>query len=208
MILDSRYPLLAENEDGSVIAMLHSIISTIEVKTNIISKDIKKMWRDSIKIMGLASEIKGYGSEEFTGIITRGFAYKCANKLDTLENKYIEAALPKETALDIYILRLHSSDQIKEKNIGVEFHFEPVDKLDDDYKDSINGYVPTCRPTFNPLSDLYYTIIQDSYYTIGRRQITYTNLGEHIMDYLSWSTCTWDKYWELKNSASKKITTR
>jgi len=198
MILDSRYPLLSENDDGSVLAMLHSVISTIEVKTNITSADMTKMWYDSEIIMGLAAEISSYRSEEFMGLITRGFAYKCANKLDTLEKKYIEAAQPKKASLDIYMLRLHSSDQTNEKNIGAELHFEPIDENDEHYDDSFDGYVPTCRASFNPLSDLYYTIIQDSYYTLGDRNISYTDIGVHIMDYLSWSTCSWDKYWELK----------
>jgi len=60
MILDARYPLLAENADGSVLAMLHSVIKTIEVKTRITTRDISKAWKDAIEIMGLASEIANY----------------------------------------------------------------------------------------------------------------------------------------------------
>ena len=43
MALDSRYPLIAENLDGSVLAMLHSVIQTIEVKTNLTSTDVKQV---------------------------------------------------------------------------------------------------------------------------------------------------------------------
>lgn len=43
MVMDSRYPLLSQNLDGSVLAMLHSIIYAIEVKTNITSSDVKKI---------------------------------------------------------------------------------------------------------------------------------------------------------------------
>lgn len=196
IILDSRYPLLAENEDGSVLAMLHSVIHIIEVKTNITSGDMEKMWLNSEKIQFLASsEVPSYAPGEWGGIRTDGFAYKCANKLDTLERKYIEFAQPKETGLDIYLLRLHSSDQVAGKNIGAEFHFEPVFEEDED---QIYDFIPTCRACFNPLSDLYYRIIQDSYYTLGSRDFSFTDLGFHVMDYLAWSTCSWENYWEMK----------
>lgn len=35
MILDSRYQLLASNPDGSVLAMLHGLLSVLEVKTTL-----------------------------------------------------------------------------------------------------------------------------------------------------------------------------
>lgn len=198
IILDSRYPLLAENEDGSVIAMLHSVISTIEVKTNITSGDMKKIWYDSEKIMFLASEIPTHGPEQWGGIMRDGFAYKCANKLDTLDDKYIQFAQPKETPLDIYLIRLHPSDQVPGKNIGAMLHFEPVDEEDEDYEDSMDGYVPTCALCYNPLSDLYYRLIQNSYYMLGSRNISFSDIGAHVMDYLAWSTFSWDEYWEMK----------
>lgn len=43
MILDSRYPLLAENLDGSVLVMLHSVVEAIEIKTNLTSTELKKV---------------------------------------------------------------------------------------------------------------------------------------------------------------------
>ncbi len=199
IILDSRYPLLAENEDGSVLAMLHSVISVIEVKTNITSNDMKKMWDDSKKVMLLASEIPSYGQAgQWGAIMSYGFAYKCANKLNTLEDKYIQFACPKITSLDIYLLRLHPSDQVQSKNIGAVLHFEPIDEEDEDYEDSLDGYIPTCRACYNPLSDLYYEIIQNSYYTLGSRDISFSEIGAHVMDYLSWSTCSWDDYFKMK----------
>jgi len=65
MVLDSRYPLLAENSDGSVLAMLHSVVEAIEVKTNLSTKDVRKSWNDGVKIMELANDIDGYGGDEW-----------------------------------------------------------------------------------------------------------------------------------------------
>ena len=44
MILDSRYPLLSENSDGSVLAMLHSVVGTIECRTRIKAAGVEKLW--------------------------------------------------------------------------------------------------------------------------------------------------------------------
>lgn len=50
MIIDTRYPFLSVNLDGSVLAMLHSVIHTIELKTNLISSDIKKYQAILVKL--------------------------------------------------------------------------------------------------------------------------------------------------------------
>ena len=42
VLVDARYPLLAQNTDGSVLVMLHSVLKTIEVKTRATSSDITK----------------------------------------------------------------------------------------------------------------------------------------------------------------------
>ncbi len=124
MILDTRYPLLAENADGSVLAMLHSVVETIEVKTRISTRDIEKMWKDSVGIIDLAAEVTGYGDpNDFRMVRTTAFAYRSAQSLNSLEKKYIEFGQPEKSGLDIYILRL--SDRSIKREIGVEFHFEP-----------------------------------------------------------------------------------
>ncbi len=187
MILDSRYPLLSENADGSVLSMLHSLIATIEVKTSLSAKDIKKMWKDSIEIMSLASEVQGYGGFKWGTVIPHGFAYGSRNRLNTLKDRYVEAGQPEESTLDICLLRLHPKDQKNPKEIGVELHFEPI--LEDDKNNQITEHIPTCRPSFTPLSDLYYNIVQTSYYTIGSRNYSYSDIGRHVSNYMSWATC-------------------
>ena len=79
MLLDARYPLLAQNEDGSVLAMLHSVVTTLEVKTRLTTNHIAKMWQDAVRIMSLARQVKGYSGDEFGSIQTRGFAYGCVS---------------------------------------------------------------------------------------------------------------------------------
>lgn len=187
MILDARYPLLSENGDGSVLAMLHSVIKTIEVKTRMTSQDIRDMWKNSMEIMSLASEVKKYGGFEWGAVSTLGFAYRSANRLSSVEDKYIEAADPWKTSLDIYLLSVHEKDRLAGKKHGVELHFEPEFKTEKSRK--VTGYFPTTRPSYTPLSDLYYCLVQDSYYVLGQRNYSFTDIGKHVMSYMSWATC-------------------
>lgn len=186
MILDSRYPLLSENSDGSVIALLHSLVATIEVKTRMTSQDIKEMWRNSIEIMGLASEVKDYGNSSWGSVSTLGFAYRSTNRLSTVENKYIEAADPWKTDLDIYLLSVHEKDRLSGKMHGFMLHFEPT--FESEKSKKLTGYFPITQPSYTPLSDLYYQLVQNSYYKLGFRDHSFDDIGKQIMSYMTWST--------------------
>jgi len=189
MILDSRYPLLAENADGSVLAMLHSVIQTIEVKTRITARDIEKIWQDSISIVELAEEVDGYGNSDWRSVHITALAFRSAQRLDTLEKKYEEVGKPFKSSLDITVLRLPDKDIRKE--IGVELHFEPDFASEKSKK--IIGFLPITRASFTPLSDLYYQMVQNSYYTMEIRGHSFGDIAHHVMEYMSWATASWDK---------------
>ena len=196
IILDARYPLLAENADSSVLAMLHSVVGTFEVKTRLATHHIGKICKDAIRIMSLAEQVKGYAGNGWGDVMTNAFAYGCVNKLDALAAKYEKECKPDQAGLDISILRLHPSDQAISTPLGIELHFEPTST--DDSSDTVCGYVPLRIPQFTPLSDLYYTLVQNAYYTLGRRNHSLSDIGQHVMDYMSWSSCTLEKYYKLK----------
>lgn len=183
LILDSRYPFLNVNLDGSVLAMMHSVISIIEVKTNLTSSDIKKICQDSLKINTLFNEI--YDFENWGRPFTRAFAYRSKIKINTAESIYQDNHDPFSIDLDLYIMRLHKSDQPKGEELGAELHYEPG--FDDEAPgSSYYSLMPILQKTL--LSDFYYNLIQTSYYTLGSRNITETDIGRHVMDYMSWST--------------------
>jgi hypothetical protein len=189
MILDARYPLLSENGDGSVLSMLHSLIAAIEVKTKITSQDIKAMWKNSLEIETLASEVKQYSFGEWGSLSTLGFAYRGANRLSTMEEKYIDAADPWNTGLDLYLLSLHEKDRLPGKKHGVTWHFEP--EFESEKSGKVINYFPTTRLSYTPLSDLYYRLVQDSYYALGYRNYSFTDIGRHVMSYMSWASFAW-----------------
>ena len=186
MILDARYPLLSQNLDGSVLAMLNSVIRIYEVKTRISSKDLKKMWLNSSGIMQLAKEVPGYAGEQWGALSTFAFAYKSANRIDTLQNKYVENADPWNACLDIFLLRVPERDQSPGQKHGLCFHYEP--ELAEDENHSVIDYYPTFRASYTPLSDLYYDLIQYAYYTLGSRGFSFDDIGRQVMDYMSWAT--------------------
>ena len=196
MILDSRYPLLAENADGSVLAMLHSVIQTIEVKTRLTTHDIEKSWKDAISIMKLASEVDEYGSDSFSSIRTSALAYRSSYLLDSLEAKYIAVGKPEQAGLDVYIMRLAEKDQINITEIGAELHFEP--DFESEESERVIGFFPTCRASYTLLSDLYYRLVQDSYYTSASRDFSFSDIGAHFMQYMAWSTASWEEYFNSK----------
>ena len=129
IIYDTRYPLLAENADGSVLVMLHSVVLTIEVKTNLTTRDIEKAWKDGAKIMGLAKEIEGYGGYYWGAISCFVLAYRCASRLETLENKFIKTGTSEKCCLNIYALRFSEKDT--KKKMGFELNFAPDFESDD-----------------------------------------------------------------------------
>lgn len=201
MILDSRYPLLSENLDGSVLAMLHSVIQTIEVKTHLTSNDVKKISSDTHKIRKLMNEVDIFNCNGcYKAPITSAFAYRIKNKLETIESYFQENSQPSTSHFDLSILRLPEKD-FNNKEIGCELHYEPVTEEDikkandqekiDEWK-SKKGYLFGTRASYTPLSDFYYSLVQDAYYILGDRDFTFNDIGMHIMHYMSWSTAFWE----------------
>lgn len=201
MILDSRYPLLSENLDGSVLAMLHSVIQTIEVKTNLTSGDVKKISNDIRKIRELMNEIEIFNCDGcFSSPITNAFAYRIKNKLETIEHHFQENSKPDAFHFDLIILRLQNKD-FNNKEVGCELHYEPISKEDiDNLEDEneidecsfTNGFLFGTRAIYTPLSDIYYSLVQNGYYILGERDFTFQDIGIHMMSYMSWSTASWE----------------
>lgn len=193
IVIDSRYPLLSQNEDGSVLVMLHSVLWTIEIKTNLRSSDIAKAWNNAIDIMELAREIELYGDREsFASIQTNLIAYKSAQKLDTIQKAYELNAKPLLSGLDIYLLRFPKNEMPDNMEIGGMLHMEPPFENEEEVG-PIDGYWPCFGDHHTPLSDFYYRLIQDCYYTLGDRDFSFSDIGAHLIQYMSWSTVLWDK---------------
>jgi len=193
MILDTRYPLLAQNADGSVLAMLHGVVRTFEVKTRMTTRNVKITWQNAKGVMELNDEVEAYRpSGSFKAINADAIAYRIATRLESIDSAYQGSRRPTEGGFDVYILRLSPAEQPSNKvHVGAELHFEP--EIDDSGKD-LDTYLPTCRLSHTPLSDVYYGLVQNSYYTLADRNWSFGEIGQHVTHYMSWATCSWDDY--------------
>jgi hypothetical protein len=168
------------------------------VKTRLVAKDIPKLWADARKITKISGEVDGFKFHEWGSPFTLAFAYQAGAGLDALEAQYEKSATPTVASMDIHIMRLQDKDTPRSKRMGVELHFEPP------FKDEGKAeWTCTCVAKFTPLSDLYYHLVQSAYYTLGERGFVYSDIGRHVMDYMSWSTCPWESYYELKAAEQK-----
>ena len=190
MIVDARYPLLAQNLDGSAVVMLHSLLCAIEVKTTLTIPELQSTWKKTHKCRQLEEQLAT--PEEAFFVRHHLFAYRTTVRLETLENRYSVLSEPEIVGLDVTVLRLAGKDQLPESTVGVELHFEPPHP--EDLGDGGAEYDPTCRASYTPLSDLYYDIVQMSYYSLFWRDYSYGNIGAHFNDYMTWTTCHWDIY--------------
>lgn len=185
MILDSRYPLLSENNDKSVLAMLHSVVACIEVKTNIATKDLNKMWKNSKNIRSLAKKVFG-DNDSFGNLYCYGFAYCCKQRLDTFADEFFDIFSDVTGYTNLFLLRLSEKDKLHVENVGALLHLEP--DIVDDKSSEVVGYIPTLIHEHTPLSDFYYMLVQDSYYCLEHRNYSIGDIGNHFNEYMSWST--------------------
>lgn len=183
LILDARYPLLAENADHSVRAMLHSVVWAVEIKTTFRSRDFAGMWANARRAMQLAEQIKGYGlASEPVSIRTSAFAYHAAQSADATIRAFIKAAKPEHASLHAYVMRLPQGNG---KRRGLELEFDT--NFPRNNKKQLPWY-PVRRFTYTPLSDLYYDVVQWSYFILEHRDFSFGDIGQHMSEYMSWAT--------------------
>ncbi len=175
MVIDARYPLLAENEDGSVLTMLHSVIATIEVKLTLDKKEILKIRKNDSIVSELQAEAFP-SSGKWGGIVQLAFAYRSGITLDTVANHYFDRHSPQDPAGSICVLRVHDRDQTTDEGpLGAHVWLEA-------------GEQPATVTTLAPLSDFYYRLVQDGFYTLAERKFDFGDLGKHPMLYMNWGT--------------------
>jgi hypothetical protein len=184
LVVDSRYPLLAENNDDSVLVMLHSVVCCIEVKTNIRTTDLPKIRNNSKKILDLSKEVAST-TGRFSDVSCLCFAYRSDTRLDTLADRFFEVFVDDSTHTDLYLLRVPEPDRVAKGEHGALLHLEPSTSGD---APEVDEWIPTLIPEHTPLSDFYYSLIQNSYYCLEDRKYGFGDIGAHIMEYMSWST--------------------
>jgi hypothetical protein len=174
MVLDSRYPLLSQNANGSVLAMFHSVIATIEVKTTLGKREIEDIWKKADSIEALHHE-----QQSGTGIpiylYQMGFAYRTSLRLKTVFKHFFQRTCNYYPFVFLRILRLHAKDHVDEKPLGAGLWFE-------------RGTDPALLRSQSPLSDLYYDLTLQCLSSLGQRNFGFSEISYHIQHYLTWGT--------------------
>ena len=117
MLVDPQYPYLSQNENGSVVAMMHSVLSTIEVKLNLKGKEIKKIRKDTSTIQRFSNKVFPGGS--WSKIFQYGIAYKTGFRLETVEKNFFVGYEENPPYTDLYILRLRKMCPKKNSTLGL-----------------------------------------------------------------------------------------
>jgi hypothetical protein len=212
MVLDARYPLLASNPDGTVLAMLHSVLSVCELKTTLRGRDLKAMWTNAASITALAAEVEEFTFHSFATVRVDAFAYRIGASLPSIEASYIKAGSPDSASLDVYILRVPDAEQPPNGNIGAMLHFEP--SWDEEVENPATSeaevsppseWFPTCHLSHTILSDFYYRCVQDSYYSLSNRGWSFGDIGQQVMKYMTWATLSWDSYVSMLASKQSAV---
>lgn len=175
MLMDSRYPLVSENRDGSVVAMLHSVLATVEVKLSLDGLEIEKIRRNEKTITKLASEVFP-SPNSLAGVTQYGFAYQSKITLKTVDKYFFKGHRPNDPSTDLFVMRAHKADQIKGDNIlGAQLWLE-------------TSRYPSIATTRAALSDFYYTFLQNLYYSLEKRKYDFVDIGQQMNAYMSWGT--------------------
>jgi hypothetical protein len=194
LILDSRYPLLSHNKDGSVITMLHSVVQALEVKTTVAKREVNAILGAAEKTRDLSLEV--FPGETFGAVGLAAIAYATSLRLDTLEDHFFDPCR-KIRQCDLTLLRVDKREFASGlANVGAELHWEPRADEEDGESEGSSGpkdaitdqWIETTRFTQAPLSDLYYRLVQDGYYALDARSFSFGDIGAQMMDYMSWGT--------------------
>jgi hypothetical protein len=184
LIVDSRYPILSEDLDGFVVAMLHSVVAIVQVRSVLTGGAIAEMWKDAVETAILATQAEGYAGRGRGAVTICGFAYRATDSLDALEESYRKEVKRDIAGFDLTILRLRADDQVFRGFPGVEFCGEMASS-GGDRTESVEIQM---HFHFSPLSDFCRNLVSNAYRTLGFRHQTDDEVEQHFAEYPSWST--------------------
>ena len=172
MLLDSRYPLLAHAADGSVLAMAHSVVTAIQVKTAVQRREIVDFWNWAEEVGAASKEVfplRNWSSVSIQGL---GFAARLSDA--TTQKHFFELGATRSKDAALRVLRAKPQQEAGPPE-GALMWFE-------------DGEHPQFLRTVSPLSDFFYEMVQGGHYTLGSRGFDGTLIGQHMLGYYSLGT--------------------
>lgn len=176
ILVDSRFPPIAINEDGTSLEMFHGLIGSVEVKKRVNKKEIYNFCSFADKITLMSEECFGpVNQNPWSFPIISAFAYRSTISLNTISRHFSKKGNQTKRVLDFTILRFPELRKGTHAEIGAFLWFERWE-------------TPYFALTDAPLSDFFYRLIQDAYYSIATRNISTDDLGFIISKYFYWNT--------------------
>jgi hypothetical protein len=172
LILDARFPLLSNNIDGSVIAPLHAVISTIEVKSRLCTREIQNIEKSHTKIVSIRKTLHP-DTQKFTHGGYYSLSYFAGNTLKHYLKNYFDKTNINIKEIESFILKVKDSDVDKYGKTGAILRHER--RSDENIMSSSNI-----------LSDFYYMLIQDSIQILASRNYDLNNLDRIVGQYFNW----------------------
>jgi hypothetical protein len=176
MILDARFPFLNEIENGVVYAMQHSVVAVIEVKRTLGGDEICKIREHTIKLEADDAE-----SPQLARLACRwekptshAIAFRSESKLDTLAAHFFKNPMAR---CYFHILDHGFECREGEKNSGAMMYVEG----------ERHDCIGVSARTRNPLSDFYYMLLENCFWTVSIRKINDSLMGDIIRSYYNWS---------------------
>ncbi|KSV76011.1 hypothetical protein N185_16315 [Sinorhizobium sp. GW3] len=179
MVLDARFPFLSEIRDGSVTAMRHAVLCTVEVKRTIVSKQITTIRKDVIFLQNEFEQIRrrhrDYTHAYWATPRSLAFGFRTATRLKTLADHFFVHPV---AWTDLFVMAHDFRDDRPTLGAGAIMRPEgtPCD------------YVGTLLRTPNPLSDFYAMLVTHSFEILAERAVSDQRVSRIIRSYYGWGT--------------------
>ncbi|MCK5043554.1 hypothetical protein KAR52_00950 [Candidatus Pacearchaeota archaeon] len=177
IIMDNRFPIINENEDGSALIPGDSVICCISIKSNTDKKELIEIVESAKKIRELTNQI--FKPNSWEDCMLLGFCHTASLSFNTVCKHYFESSKQNNPHIDVTVMRKKENE--KELRTGYYLHWEPGFKKD-------RQYIPIAIDTNSPLSDFFFQLLQNCYYTLSERKISLVNLGILTMNYFTFGT--------------------
>jgi hypothetical protein len=179
MILDARFPFLSEIHEGSVKAMRHAVLCTVEVKRTIVSRDITSIRRDVLNLQeefdAIRSRHREYKHAYWSTPRSLAFGFNTGTRLKTLAKHFFVRPV---AWTDMFVMTHDFRGQKPELGKGGIIRPEGT----------THDHCGTLFRTADPLSDFYAMLITHSFEILAERNVPDSMVPSIIRSYYGWGT--------------------
>lgn len=187
MVLDARFPFLSEIHEGSVKAMRHAVLCTVEVKRTVVSRDIVSIRKDVLELQNefdaIRSRHREYQHSYWSTPRSLAFAFNTGRRLKTLASHFF---IEPVAWTDLFVM---NHDFLGDRpELGTGGILRPEGTPSD--------HCGMLLRTADPLSDFYAMLIAQSFEILAERNVPDRRVPSIIRSYYGWGTDK-DAIWSM-----------